>query len=359
MYEEFHLVLTVNHACNLRCTYCYTGEKFSRTMPDAIARHAIDRALHSIVAGGKLALGFFGGEPLIEAEMIDSLLEYVDRAARKKGIQLQPSLTTNGTLTGTCAWSIMTRPGLDLAVSHDGLPEIHDRHRLTVKGEPTSDRVNQTIGRLIQTGKDFAVVMVVRPDTLDLLVPGIEYLQSMGVRRIEPSIDLWAFWCQRDVRRLEQQISRCAELWRTGLPVRAIGWFDEKVPGLLGLNPPKTSRCGFGVGQGAVAPSGRLYPCERLVGEDQPGNPSCLSGHALEGGDFLQYIASPARAHEQCAECPMQHLCNTTCRCSNVVRSGDPGTPDELLCAWNQATLTATAEALGRMNPNEESYVRS
>ena len=71
MCDQFHLVLMVNHACNLRCTYCYTGTKFSRKMPEAVGRKCIDRALRSIRPGGVLELGFFGGEPLIEAALID------------------------------------------------------------------------------------------------------------------------------------------------------------------------------------------------------------------------------------------------------------------------------------------------
>ena len=65
MFARFGLVLTVTHACNLRCTYCYAGEKFRRTMPEAIGRRAIERATRSLSAGGRLELSFFGGEPLL------------------------------------------------------------------------------------------------------------------------------------------------------------------------------------------------------------------------------------------------------------------------------------------------------
>ena len=74
MYQQFGLVLAVNHACNLRCTYCYTGAKFHKPMPASLARKAIDRAVASISSGGQLDLGFFGGEPLIEAKLILELL---------------------------------------------------------------------------------------------------------------------------------------------------------------------------------------------------------------------------------------------------------------------------------------------
>src|SRR4051795_10707522 len=128
----------VNHACNLRCTYCYTGAKFSRAMTTEIGRRAIDRALASIAPGGALELGFFGGEPLLEAELIKNLLEYAAAQARHRRVEISPGITTNGTITTDSAWSVLTRRDVDLSISFDGLPAVHDRHRVTADGSGTS-----------------------------------------------------------------------------------------------------------------------------------------------------------------------------------------------------------------------------
>jgi sulfatase maturation enzyme AslB (radical SAM superfamily) len=69
-YDRYHLVLMTTHACNLRCAYCYTGDKFRRAMPREIGLAAIRRAACSLRPGGTLELGFFGGEPLLEAENV-------------------------------------------------------------------------------------------------------------------------------------------------------------------------------------------------------------------------------------------------------------------------------------------------
>jgi sulfatase maturation enzyme AslB (radical SAM superfamily) len=69
-YDCFHLVLMVTHQCNLRCDYCYTGRKSARSMSRRVGRVAIDRANHSLAPGGTLELGFFGGEPLLEARSV-------------------------------------------------------------------------------------------------------------------------------------------------------------------------------------------------------------------------------------------------------------------------------------------------
>src|SRR5262245_52502612 len=107
MHSRFGLTLIVNHACNLRCTYCYTGNKFRRPMPRDVATKAIDRAVASVERHGFLDLAFFGGEPLIEAELIVDLLQYARHEATDRGIEIAFSMTTNGAFDSPTAWSVM------------------------------------------------------------------------------------------------------------------------------------------------------------------------------------------------------------------------------------------------------------
>jgi uncharacterized protein len=201
--------------------------------------------------------------------------------------------------------------------------------------------------RLLGDGKDFRVVMVVRPDTLQWLHEGIEYLRSIGVRRFEPSLDLWTRWTREDGPRLDQAISRCAVIWRNALPNIEISWFDEMAVKIGQVPSVETARCGFGDGQIAVAPSGNLYPCERLIGEDAAHNPMRLNGHALEGNHLLGLNSGEQRTADECLSCEVQSLCGTTCRCSNYVRTGKVEKPDGLLCLVEQLCMQETSRVLG------------
>lgn len=346
MYSRFGITLMLTHSCNLRCTYCYTGAKVAESMSFDIGCAAIDRAIASLSPRGWLELGFFGGEPLLEAAMLARLVEYARRKTRTLDMNLLLSMTTNGTVTGPRAWSVMMMPDMELAISCDGTAETHDRHRLTVEGRGTSGRVLATMRRLVAAHKDFWAAMVVRPDTVEALPENIAFLQELGVRRICPSLDVWTRWSTRDIARLEQIVGKCARLWRLGLPDLSISWFDEKAGLLARLDGPSTSRCGFGDGEIAVAPSGRLYACERLIGDDADDTNLAILGHVLDGVDFLNLRHSPQRDHSACDACAMQFECNTTCRCSNYVRTGDVSKPDGLLCAFNQACLVEAARSL-------------
>ncbi len=246
----------------------------------------------------------------------------------------------------------MTLPGMDLAVSHDGLPDVHNAHRRRPDGCATSCRVLRTIHRLIDEERSFRVVMVVRPDTVERLPAGVCFLHGLGVPRVEPVLDLWADWTPGDVPRLERAVAECAVIWRNALPAFGISWFEEKFARLIGEPLDATARCGFGAGEVAVAPSGNLYPCERLMGGDAPENPMRLPGHVLGGDDFLSLPVPPCAPAGPCRGCAVASLCNVDCRCSNYARTGDVTRPDGLLCALNRAclreTVRVTRELAGR-----------
>ena len=350
--DRFGLTLMVNHACNLRCSYCYTGAKFSFPMTREIGMVAIERAFRSLAPGGQLDLSFFGGEPLLESARILEWMAHARRRAAKSDQQIRFNLTTNGTVTHREAWEVMLTADLDLAVSFDGNPEIHNRHRRDAHGHGTAATVEATLRQLIGSGKPVRVNAVVRPDTLGEMIGGLVYLHQLGVRQVDFSLDLWTGWTARDGCRLEQLVQEAGALWRQWLPEFSLNWFDVKAGDLAHLPmTEETTRCGFGTGEVAVAPSGRLYPCERLIGEDHPDHPLRLPGHVLEGHDFLGYAPAPFQSCDACTKCALSVACDTLCRCSNFIRRGDVNHPDGLLCLLNKATARTTSQVLASAIP--------
>lgn len=338
MHDRFTLVLVVNHACNLACRYCYTGAKFARPIPATIARHAIARAVSSIEPGGSLALGFFGGEPLLEAPAILRWIAHARGRCRARGLSLALDLTTNGTLTDGDAWEVMTDPALELAVSFDGLPELHDRHRVRAGGGPSARTVLATLRRLQHAGRAFRVVAVVRPDTAARLPDALRFLRGLGIEMVDLNLDLWTAWSPADRGVLHEALHEAAAVWRDGLPGFGVNWFNEMALRMARVPAAGTS-CGADCGaQVAVAPSGRLYPCERMVREDRAGHPLAYPGHVLDGEGFFALART-----EDSAEAGG---CGLACRCCRFVRTGRIDGDDELLRALDDACLDATRAAI-------------
>jgi len=267
-------------------------------------------------------------------------------------MRISSVVTTNATVTDSDAWALLTDDLVDVSVSFDGLPDVHDRHRRWASGTGTASTVLATIRGLMLAGKDVGVVTVVRPDTLDRVADGLRYVSDLGVRRVDLSLDLWTDWCDVNGSRLEQAVADAASVWRDRLGDLSVNWFDEKGAGLAGMDTAPAKRCGFGDGELTVAPPGHLYPCERLVGEDHADNPMRLAGHVLDAGNFVDLCKAPGRCGAACGGCSAASLCNTTCRCANYVRTGNMATPDRLLCLLNQACLREVAALFKPMTEN-------
>ena len=353
--SAFSLTLMVNHACNLRCNYCYTGSKFNRRMLPGMGDKAIRRALASTKMGGRLDLGFFGGEPLIEAGRIREWIQYANIIAFKWDVEIRPHLTTNATILTAEAQALLFDPGVELAVSCDGAAATHDHHRRQPDGTGSAAVVHQTIAELVARGREFEVIMVVRPDTVSDLPANLDSLRAMGVRRFNISLDLWTEWNQRDAARLETAVEAAGRFWRAELPNVAINLFDTKLARLVGA--PATEEvtlCGFGHGEVAVAPSGRLYPCERLIADDAEDNPTRLPGDIHHGVDFLNLSPADERNAKACNSCAIRNACSTTCRCSNYVRTGDVSRPDGLLCLLDKCSFQEAFKLISQPHDNTE-----
>jgi uncharacterized protein len=316
-------------------------------MPREVATKAIDRAISSIERGGALDLAFFGGEPLIEAELILDLIQHVRRRAADHDVEIAFSMTTNGTFDSPAAWSVVMQADMRLTLSHDGLPDVHDRHRVAIDGHGSSQRVLNTMGRLGELGKEFRVVMVVQPGTADSLAAGLEFLYEHGVRQFDPSLNLWTVWTRADGERLKSSIAEAADFWVARLPECSVSWFDEKVARISSIPITETARCGFGFGEIAVTPAGNLYPCERLVGADEPTNAMRLPGNVFDGDDFLSIRNEAIHSPDECSPCMIKSQCSTMrCRCSNYVRTNDVNRPDGLLCLLDQACYRETVRVM-------------
>jgi uncharacterized protein len=303
-------------------------------MPEPIARAAIDRAVASVEAGGTVELAFAGGEPLIEALLIQRLVAHARQQVSRAGKHLALALTTHGLVTTPAAWAVMLDPAVDLAVCHDGLPAIHDQQRQGTDRHGTSERTLATIHRLAQLAEPFRVAMLVSPHTAGNLADGIEFLFNMGVPRVEPVLDLWTDWDEAGLLRLEQAIAGAASVWAEFRPRHGVSWFDRQE----GSVPP----CRFGHGQIAVAPSGHLYPCMSIIGDDADDDPARLPGHALQGSDFAE-VQSQARG---CGLCDASMLCGTVVRCGSASTWPDARKLTELKRRWDQACRAEAARAL-------------
>lgn len=345
------LTLNLTHACNMGCSYCNAGAKFSRAMDAATGQAGIALALDE--GGGEpLEVAFFGGEPLLEFARLLELADAARAQAEARGVACKLSVTTNGTLLDAAKADALAARGFHLALSVDGLVGGQDATRRLAGGGSTTAAVARALELAVARFDKLTVIAVIDPQNVAQLAAGVADLVARGVRRVTLNPNWLAVWSPADRATWAAAYRELADLWvaqhRHGAPV-IFSTVDPKIWRRL-TGETQNGGCGFGHGELAVAPSGRLYPCGRIVGEDPDDPRDPRRGPTL--GDVTRGIDRGAQrclpraqtTPPECARCAYRPRCASHCGCQNAEATGDPAQPSGLLC-WHETLSIGLADA--------------
>lgn len=174
------VTLFLTTACNLRCTYCYAsaGDTPTRVMPLEIAREGIDFVVRNALETQAPAIEVAyhgGGEPSVNWSTLTESYAYAFQRAQANGLELRTALATNGVLRDDrIDWIVEHLDGA--SVSCDGLPAVHDRHRLTVLGQGSAAAVQHTLERFDAADFNYGVRMTVTREHIPHMEASVRYL---------------------------------------------------------------------------------------------------------------------------------------------------------------------------------------
>jgi len=342
---DVSLVLT--HDCNLGCTYCYTGEKFRKRMSDEVLAFALDLAFGD--DDERIQLSFFGGEPLIEWELLVEATELAVARARKEGKRLVLTVTTNGTLLDAERVAFLVGHNFFIGLSIDGVRAAHDATRPARGGKSSFDRVERGLDLLLADGAWLETISVVDPANVRWLGESVRWLVGKGVQRLALNPSFGGEWTDADLLAWERGYREAAELYVTrslaGAPVYINSVEDKLITHVKGGYEDE-DHCKMGHGAVAVAPSGSLYPCERMVEEDRDG--SLRIGDVFRGVDRVRLMCLDAQkgpVNDECGGCGVKERCMSFCACANRSETGSIGVAGGVQCWHEQMALRVADEA--------------
>ena len=145
-----NITFQVTNGCNLRCSYCYEHHKGSEHMSVETGRKIVDYLLDQYERNDSdfinwntraVVLDFIGGEPLLEATLIEQICDYWFSECFRRDIPLAPftriSFATNGQLWFSSEAQHLIEKYHDLmsiTISIDGVQDLHDMYRLDEHG---------------------------------------------------------------------------------------------------------------------------------------------------------------------------------------------------------------------------------
>jgi len=175
-----HLTLHVTTACNMNCSYCYAPPHDAEPMSKKIGRKALE--LGAKITNGSCGIVFFGGEPLLQKDLIYDLVDYSHYLERTRAGRFHFKITTNGVLLDDAFLKFSIDNDILVAMSFDGVAQAHDQHRRFPDGSPTFDFLHRRLEKLIASRPYACILLVINPDTVRYLCESISMLLDMGCK---------------------------------------------------------------------------------------------------------------------------------------------------------------------------------
>jgi uncharacterized protein len=336
----------------MRCDYCYAGPKFARSMSWDTARRALDFAFaHTAEQAERTQhdpesqLGFFGGEPLLEWNLLKMATEYAVAEAGRIGIRLKRTVTTNMTLLGEEEALWLRENGFHVGLSLDGCAKMHDLVRRTSDGNPSHEICARALDFFRGSDANGEVILVVDPRTVELLAESVAWLIDGNIRRISFSPNFTVAWNPVALAKWKHAYTLIGDLYvgcyRNNRPVN-INVFDGKIHARVNNGYRPCDRCGFGENEITVSTTGNFYPCERLVGDDS--NAALRIGHVSDGfysAPRNQFLANRGNVVAECSVCPVRGRCVNWCGCVNYAATGFINRVSGIVCYHERLCIEA------------------
>lgn len=344
------MCLHIAHDCNLRCKYCFastgdfgTGRKL---MPLETGKAAIDFLLEKSVGRENLDVDFFGGEPLMNFEVVKEIVAYARSKEKEYGKHFDFTITTNGMLLNDENIDFINREMHNVVLSLDGRKEVNDRMRTRVDGSGSYNKILPNFKKLVEKrgDKEYYVRGTYTKYNLDFS-EDVMHIYEAGFDQIsvEPVMEKPEIEYALTEADLEQIYREYDKLTERLLEVKKNGGFINFFHFMIDLNqgPCVVKRlrgCGSGNEYVSITPDGDIYPCHQFVGmeEYKMGN--------LSDGTFREEIKKEfAGAHvyskPACRDCWAKFYCSGGCNANNYIYNGDIHKAYELSCKIQRKRL--------------------
>ena len=318
------LCLHVAHTCNLNCSYCfasqgkYHGER--AVMSFEVGKRALDFLIEHSGRRRNLEVDFFGGEPLMNWDVVKQLVAYARSIEKEAGKNFRFTLTTNGLLIDDEVIDFCNREIGNVVLSLDGRKEIHDRFRVDYAGNGSWERIVPKFQKLVAArgGKNYymrGTFTHANPDFLQ----DIRQMLDLGFTELsmEPVVcapDDPSALTPDDIELVKQQYEELAELMRQrdkeGRPFTFYHYMIDLSGGPCIYK--RISGCGSGTEYMAVTPWGDLYPCHQFVGEERFRLGDIW--HGLDNPEVQgEFAACNVYAKPECTDCWAKLYCSGGC----------------------------------------------
>ncbi len=364
------LVLNVTSGCNLRCRYCYREHRETpadgKRMNFATAASSVDLLLEEGAPRSRLAIVFFGGEPLINFPLIRRVVDYAEQRSAALGKRIDFSLTTNALLLTPASIDYLDAHRFGLTVSIDGPRPLHDRNRRSLSGAGTYGAVAKNARMLLARYRSrpvgARVTLAAGAAEVETIFDHLRYELGFAEVGLAPvsADDAAPFGLdQPELGRVFEGMKRLGERYQqAALRGEYLGFSNlHRLLGDLYRGTRKAAPCGAGSALMAVDTDGSLHLCHRFTGSDLP-----ALGAVGQGIDKQRLGALLDQAGDlsgwECARCHARALCRGGCYHERYRRYRDARHPCYHYCDLIRAWIEFGIAAYSRISQGNPEFFR-
>ncbi len=337
------ICLHVTHDCNLTCRYCFASEGEYHGARSLMSYDVGKKSLDFLVANSgnrvNLEVDFFGGEPLMNFDVVKQLVEYGRSIETANNKNFRFTLTTNGVLLDDDNMAFMNEHMHNVVLSIDGRPSVNDHMRRTPNGKGSYDLIMPKFKKFAEMRhqENYYVRGTFTHENLDF-AEDVLHFADQGFKQIsvEPVVtaeDMPYALKEEDIDQLKAQYEYLAmkklEYAKAGKDFNFFHFMIDLTQGPCVAK--RLAGCGSGVEYLAITPEGDLYPCHQFVGLDEFLLGTVDTGiiNTEKQGEFK---CCNVYAKESCTNCWAKFYCSGGCSANSYNLHNDLLATDELGC---------------------------
>ena len=339
------IVLNVSGKCNLLCPYCFARnnhKKFAfKSMNVETSLQAIDYMMTINPNSSEYTIAFFGGEPFLEIETIEKIVEETHKRYPEKVLHF--TATTNGTILDNKILSLLKKYDFLLMISIDGPRDI--TNKLRPHSNPHKDTFS-VIMENITTLKENLINIDLRATVVagnSNLLSIAKFFENQKIPyhlafcfNTQNKQNDYAAWYEENLSRLSYEFEELFDFYYELMQNQQFIWgfyFLETIRDIA-LRKKNYFSCGAGINLFAVTDNGNVFSCmnytpipDTKIGDIYTGIDSHLN--SLYKAKFIQSTT-------ECNNCKVRFFCSGGCMAERYAVNKTTKSPVKLHCILEQ-----------------------
>ncbi len=348
--EITSISLNVAQECNLKCRYCY-GQEGTYGSEGFMTKEVGEASVDFLFERTKdCSVGFFGGEPLLNMNLIEHLVSYAKRKAEDEGKNVHFTITTNGTLLTDRVIKFLNENNIGVVTSIDGPGRIQNLNRPFKDGSGSYEVVYPRIKRLLASRKGRVTA---RATAMNEYYTIFHHLIGMGFKQvhIEPATggSLEPEKIISEYRKITKDILGQIQKERHVL--------FSNISDLMGKTYATTKRyhgCGAALRYVGISTEGKVYVCHRFVGIEE-----FNMGTVWDFDPGMQKIVRENNVDKRvpCRECWARYYCGGGCIYESYYYLKDISKPYTNRCELFKTALMLSIYLYSQLKEEDQSIL--